>query len=236
MRDRDIQRIAIAEDLDAGVGEVLATLEKLGLSENTYVIYMSDNGGYEQPEGGLNGKKGSVWERGIRVPLIVQGPSIQANSWSHEKVIGYDLFNTFCEIAEIKEPLPKGVEGGSLLATFHGKKNAIKRPSEELVFHFPHYQSDFTPHSSIILGEMKLLKIYETGELKLFNLTKDITESNNLAKELPEQADMLSKRLDAYLQKVGGKTPVINPSYDPNKPPMTRKKGRPGKKRMQNSQ
>lgn len=236
IRLKMIQRMALAEDLDEGVGKVLTAIDALGLSENTYVIYMSDNGGNEDPQGGLNGKKGSVWERGIRVPLIVRGPSIKPNTWSHQNVVGYDFFNTFCEIAGISAPLPKGVEGGSILSILHGNDTPVKRPSEELVFHFPNYQNEYTPHSAIISGDMKLIKIYESGELKLFNISEDIVESKNLAKESPEQTEMLHKQLTDYLAKVGAKTPASNPQYDPAHPPAPQKKGRPGRKRMQNSQ
>lgn len=236
MMKRQIQRLALAEDLDEGVGKVLTAIDALGLSGNTYVIYMSDNGGSEEPEGGLNGKKGSVWERGIRVPLIVRGPSIKPNTWSHQSVVGYDLFNTFCEIADISEPLPKGVEGGSLLDIFQGNDQPVKRPNDGLVFHFPNYKDEYTPHSSIILGGMKLIKIYESSELKLFNISKDISESKNLAEASPEQAEILHQKLNTYLADVGAKLPISNPEYDPSNPPAPQKKGRPGKKRMQNSQ
>lgn len=233
MRPRMIERMAMAEDLDEGVGKVLAAIENLGLSKNTYVIYMSDNGGSETPEGGLQGKKGSLWERGIRVPLIVRGPNIKANTWNHQSVIGYDLFNTFCEIAQVPKPLPKGIEGGSILNLLHGEAQVVKRPNKELVFHFPHYQNEYPPHSAMISGDMKILKFYESGELKLFNISKDISESNNLANELPEQADKLHKKLNTYLEKIDAGIPIANPQYDPLNPPTPQKRGRPGKKKMQ---
>lgn len=233
---RSLGRMALAEDLDEGVGTVLAAIDQLGLAGNTYVIYMSDNGGSEQPQGGLNGRKGSVWERGIRVPLIVRGPHIKANSWSHQSVVGYDLFNTFCEIAEIKAPLPKGVEGGSIIPLLHGADQPVKRPRQELVFHFPNYQNQYTPHSSIISGALKLIKIYETGEIMLFDLSKDITESQNLASKSPKQAQELEDRLSSYLKDVGASIPTNNDQYDPNNPPAPKKRRRTGKKRMQKSQ
>ncbi len=110
-----VSTAAITEDLDTGVGRVMASIDRLGLSGSTYVIYMSDNGA----SGGkrtLNGGKGGVWEGGIRVPLIIRGPGVKPNSWCHVPVVGYDLFPTFCEWAGISAAsLPRGIEGGSIV-------------------------------------------------------------------------------------------------------------------------
>ena len=110
--DKEIGRAAIAEDLDRGVGELQAKLDAMGLSKNTIVIYMSDNGGSNRRT--LNGGKGDVWEGGIRVPLIIRGPGIAPNSWCHQRVVGYDLFPTFSRWAGVKAPLPKQLEGGDI--------------------------------------------------------------------------------------------------------------------------
>ena len=224
--EKQVGRTAIAEDLDEGVGRVLAAIDKLGIAENTYVIYMSDNGGGGGKRGGLSGGKGSVWEGGIRVPFIVRGPGIKAGGFCAQRIVGQDLLPTFCELAGVKKPLPKGVEGGSLVPLLHGEDQAVKRPREELVFHFPHYQSADGPHSALILGNMKLLKFYETGETKLFDLSNDLSENIDLSTKVPKQTEALSKRLESYLKEVGAKLPIPNPDYDPNKPPTPRKEGK----------
>ena len=112
--EKEIGTAALSEDLDRGIGELLKRLEDLSLSENTIVLFMSDNGASTKRT--LSGGKGGVWEGGIRVPLIVRGPGIAANSWCHEKVVGYDFFPTFCEWAGVTEPLPKEIEGGTITA------------------------------------------------------------------------------------------------------------------------
>jgi arylsulfatase A-like enzyme len=229
--ERSIQRAALTEDLDTGVERVVDAVDRLGLAGNTYVIYMSDNGaGGGGKRATLNGGKGSVWEGGIRVPLIVRGPGVKANSWSHERVNGYDFFPTYCEWAGIKK-LPAKIEGGSIVSLLaNDGKGTVKRPREEMVFHFPHYQSGDGPHSAILLGDLKLLKFYETGRLALFDLSKDISEKNDLSKTLPEETAKLDKLLIKYLADVGAALPEENPKYDPNNPPALPKKGEKGKR------
>ena len=224
-----ITTAAITEDLDTGVGKVLESIERLGLAGNTYVIYMSDNGA----GGGkkvLNGGKGGVWEGGIRVPFIVRGPNVKPNSWCHTRIVGYDLYPTFCEWAGIPaEALPKGIEGGSIVSLMTSNdRNDVKRPREELVFHFPHYQGD-TPHSAILLGDLKLIHFYEDNRDVLFNLSKDLSEKNDLAERMPVEAKKLRDRLDKYLAEVDAQFPATNPNYDPSQPVAPEKGQRGGK-------
>jgi arylsulfatase A-like enzyme len=205
---REIGRAAISEDLDRGVGELLAKLNALGIEDNTYVIYMSDNGAATR--GVLRGGKGDLWEGGIRVPLIIRGPGIAAGSWSHERVVGYDLFPTFCEWAKVEAALPKKIEGGSITHLLGGSGAPVRRPREELVFHFPHYQGD-TPHTALMLGNYKLIRFYEDDSRKLFDLSIDLGESNNLATAMPEKVLDLEARMKAYLAAVDAQLPVPNP-------------------------
>ncbi|MDP4625401.1 MAG: sulfatase [Akkermansiaceae bacterium] len=233
--ERIIQRAALTYDLDAGVGKLLADLDALGLRENTYVIYMSDNGGAGGGSRGnptLRGGKGDLWEGGIRVPLIIRGPGISPDSWCHQRTVGFDLFPTFCAIAGVGT-LPENLEGGSILSQLHGSTAPIKRPREELVFHFPHYQGD-TPHSAIYLGDYKLLHFYETGENQLFNITSDIGEKSDIAKDLPEITSDLAKKLTTNLTEAKAQLPTENPQAIPGKTYVMAKGGgkkRPGGKR-----
>ena len=225
--DKEIGRAAIAEDLDRGVGELLAKVDAMSLSKNTIVIYMSDNGGSNRRT--LNGGKGDVWEGGIRVPLIIRGPGIAPNSWCHQRVVGYDFFPTFCRWAGVKAPLPKQLEGGDLTHLLSGSFDPVKRPREPLVFHFPHYQGD-SPQSAILSSDMKLIHFYETGENLLFDLKTDIGEIKNLASAKPELASTLAQQLADYLSEVGAEMPKPNPNYDPNNRPAKKGGGQGGKK------
>jgi len=225
---KDVERAAITEDLDGGVGQLMEAIDSLGITDNTYVIYMSDNGG-----GGrsrvrpIRGGKGSVWEGGIRVPLIVRGPRIPANAFCHTPVVGWDLFPTFCELAGITT-LPKGLEGGSLARVLTDPDaDRVTRSCDEIVWHFPHYQGEEGPHSAIRLGNFKLIRFYETGAVQLFDLSQDLGEAHDLSLRMPERAADLTQRLDNYLTSVGARMPSPNPRYDPEKPPQRqRRKGR----------
>ena len=123
-REKEILRAAITENLDAGIGKLLKVIDRLGVAGNTYVIYMSDNGGgggrgrraersgLSRP---LSGGKGNLGEGGIRVPLIIRGPGVKEKTHCHVRVVGYDLFPTLCSLAGIRDPLPNGVDGGDVL-------------------------------------------------------------------------------------------------------------------------
>ncbi len=228
---------AMTEDLDAGVGRVLDAIDRLGLTDTTYVIYTSDNGsgggggrGVGRSGGratGLSGGKGSVWEGGVRVPFIIRGPGIAADSWCHEPIIGYDLFPTFCEWAGVpRAAWPTTLEGGSIAAVVaDGGRGRVERPREGIVFHFPHYQSGNTPHSAIRVGDLKLIKTYEDDNAKLFDLAADLGERNDLSASRPADAARLRAGLERYLAEVNAQLPTPNPQYDPRQPAVVSPSG-----------
>ncbi len=229
---KQAETAAITEDLDTGVGKLLQAIDRLGLSSSTYIIYMSDNGaGGGGRHGGLSGGKGSVWEGGIRVPLIVRGPGVEANSWCDVPVVGYDWLPTLCTIAGLPVgDLPPGIEGGDISELLqHGGQGVVKRPREELVFHFPHYQSDDGPHSAIRLGNLKLIYFYEDDRAMLFDLSRDIGERTDLATKMPQETQMLKTRMQSYLTAIDAQLPSKNSEFDPAQAAMPRKESKGGK-------
>jgi arylsulfatase A-like enzyme len=218
LNEREAAEAAADWDLDVALGQLLKKLDELGVATNTYVIFTTDHGtpGKNPP---LAGGKGTVSEGGLRVPFIIRGPGIQAGACSRIRTIGEDIFPTVAALARIAEPLPKGIEGGSFagVAT-NGGKGAVQRPREEFVVHFPHYDKDaIGPASAIYLGDWKLIRVYETGALKLFNLASDPGERRALAKEMPEKVKTMNQRLTDYLASVNAQMPKPNPNYDPTK-------------------
>jgi len=219
---------AITEDLDEGVGRVLDSLEKLGLAGKTYVIYMSDNGsGGGGRRDALRGGKGGVWEGGIRVPLIVRGPGIEANSWCHTPVVGYDFFPTFLEWAGVPAAeRPTALEGGSLTGLLRDPAaGEVQRPRAGLVFHFPHYQSSEGPQTAIRIGDWKLMHFYEEDRDELYHLGRDLSERRDVARDNPTELARLRQELDRYLALVEAQRPTKNPDFDPTKPAPARKRG-----------
>lgn len=233
---RLIGAAAVAEDMDATIGQILAKLDELGLSKNTYVIYTSDHGAQgRNANGSLNNGKGTVWEGGIRVPLIVRGPGIAPGGCTRVEASTVDLFPTIAALAGIKDPLPKLLEGGNLQAVLKGAPEAaVHRPREELVIHFPHYDKDeLGPASALLLGQMKLIHPYETQKPMLYDLAKDPGEARDLAAARAADTEALERRLTQYLQAVGAQMPAPNPKFDPAhaQPFQERRGGRGGQKR-----
>ena len=232
---RDPARAAIAYDLDTGVGRLLDAINALGLEKTTYVIYMADNGGGGGGKGGkgetsgLRGGKGALWEGGIRVPFIIRGPGIAPDSWCHQPVVGHDLFPTFYHWAGVKESLPEKIDGGDLSPLMLGKDQPVQRRDPALIFHFPHYQGD-TPQSSIRDGDLKLVLYHEDNSRRLYDLSKDPSERNDLAEGRKEDAARLEERLRSRLAEASAKMPPPNPDYDPAKAPEPRKGGKGGNK------
>ena len=192
-----VAQAAMTEDLDTCIGELLTKLDELGIAQNTYVIFMSDNGGNTQNV--LRGTKGDLGEGGIRVPLMVRGPGVRAGVYSNEPVVSYDLLPTILDLAVPGFSLPAGVEGGSwksVLTT--GGAATVKRPIERLVWHAP--IDNAHPHSAIRQGDFKLLYFWDTRTTELFNLAQDPGETRNLVTANVAQADALRTQLQAHLR------------------------------------
>ena len=242
---RAIGRAAIAEDLDTGVGRLLAALDELGLSKTTYVIYTSDNGAGGGTRSGANrrrgnraggqgtrlaGGKGSIHEGGVRVPLIIRGPGVSKDAWCHTTVTLLDMYPTCAAWAGV-DKLPKTLEGGSWAGLFGSTTSGVvKRPSPDLHFHFPHYQNSNRPQSAIRSGDMKLIYDWETKTSALYDLSKDLVERNDLREAQPETAKALEKKLMAWLKAVDAQLPTVNKDYDANAEPPERRRKKGGKR------
>ena len=223
-RHTNVGYAAMNEDMDESLGVIMETLDNLGISDNTYIFYTSDNGGEIQdgntPTNNVPLRKGKThtWEGGIRVPFIVTGPGVAANSQSDAPVNGTDLFATFSELIGVDAPLPKNQDGGSLVGLLENEgRGTVDRGVDHFVWYYPHYRNmkGVLPQASIRYGDYKLRKEYETDALMLFDLSKDLGEGNDLASSQPELTAKLHNRLNGYLAEIGAKVPTKNPGYDP---------------------
>lgn len=184
-----IGEAAATLDLDITLGMILNRLDELGIADRTYVFYTADHGtpGRNPP---LSGGKGTVSEGGVRVPLLIRGPGIKPGSCSHVRASGADLFPTFAQLAHVTSPWPQGIEGGSLVPVLtHDGNGTVKRPREEFVVHFPHYDKDpLGPASTVLLGDYKLIRVYETGQRRLFDVAKDPGERLTSRRQCPARS------------------------------------------------
>ena len=206
---------AAVEEMDATIAKLLAALDELKITDNTYVVYTTDHGTQGRNENApLSQGKGTLWEGGIRVPLIIRGPGIKPGGTSSAHVIGHDLYPTLMDLAGSQTPLPAPIEGGSLRnVLLSGGKGNVSRRFDHFVFHFPHYDHDPDgPSSAIIAGDYKLIRFYESGKRLLFNLSDDIGEQIDLAQNNPDKASLLERSMDEYLKAIGAQMPTRNES------------------------
>ena len=212
---------AMVHKVDENVGRVLETIQKLGIYDNTVVIFTSDNGGVTYEYNGqkvtdnspLRSGKGSLYEGGVRIPLIVRYPSdAKKGSVCHTPAITNDFFLTLCEIAGVDID-SFNTDGISLLKVL--KDTEVKLPREYLFWHYPHYYyfSITTPVSVVRYGDWKLLKYYENNTIELYNLKNDISEKVNMAEEKPEIAKDMLRKLDDWLKETNASLPKININY-----------------------
>jgi arylsulfatase A-like enzyme len=196
-----LQYAAMIDEIDQGLGALVAELEAAGELDNTYIIYTSDNGGGMRPNGPLGWGKAQLYEGGLRVPMVVAGPGVKENVQCDVPVVQWDYLATIHDLAGVSAPLPEDLDGGSLRGVFErGNAAGVERPVEGMVFHYPCY---FAPPMSVIrVGDYKYMKHLLTGETQLFNLKSDYSEKFNLAREMPEKAAELDKVLSDYLVSI----------------------------------
>lgn len=219
---------AMIASMDENVGRLLAELDRMGLRENTLVIFTSDNGGirdisYQDP---LRAGKGSYYEGGIRVPLIVRWPgSVQAGSRSDFPVTNMDFYPTIQRIIQAKQRV--GLQDGEDITPLLDGKVISERP---LFWHFPVYLQAYNPKedgsrdplfrtrpgSVVRKGHWKLHEYFEDGDVELYNLEEDPEETTNLARRNTEKAEEMLSLLRNWRNSVNAPVPKEpNPFYDP---------------------
>jgi len=196
-----LQYAAMLEEVDEGLGAIVAALKKSGQLENTFIIFTSDNGGGLNPNGTLRGGKANLYEGGLRVPFVVAGPGVQSGVQCDIPIAQWDLLPTLHDYAGNDDPLPDGLDGSSLRDVFErGNEGQIAHRVKGFVFHYPCF---FAPPLSVIrLGDYKLMEHLLTGQQKLFNVVTDYREQHNLIDTNTSKATELKAALSQYLKSI----------------------------------
>lgn len=218
-KDLDAHEAAYAtlvESEDAALGAVLDALERLGIADDTLVVFTSDNGGLSaHGRGGeahthnapLRSGKGSAYEGGVRVPLVVRLPGASATARELDTpVITYDLTPTLLSFAGVSVPtaVTDSFEGVDLAPILRGKAALVER---SLYWNQPHFWGlqgpGIWPYSAVRRGDWKLIYRHADRGFELYDLAADLGETRNLAAENPERVRALASDLDAWIQRVG---------------------------------
>jgi arylsulfatase A-like enzyme len=217
MNHQNYEYAAMVHSLDENVGRVLNKINELGIADNTIVVFFSDNGGYINK---FNQKvvtnnyplrcgKGSLYEGGVRDPLIICWPGVtKAGGVCSEPVSSIDFYPTFLGMTSLAGDSKHNsdMDGQSLVPLL--KNPAAKLERQALYWHYPHYYPTTAPVSAIRQGKWKLLEYFEDNHIELYDLSNDIGEQNNLAEKMPEKAEELGKRLAAWRKTVNAQMPT----------------------------
>ncbi|MEW4488886.1 sulfatase [Thalassoglobus sp. JC818] len=235
---------AMVEHVDDSVAQLMKALDELELAENTVVIFTSDNGGLYQSasRGGpivcsnapLRDEKGTLYEGGIRVPLIVRWPGVApAGAVCSDPTISTDFWPTLAEIGGVKDVEHQTLDGVSLVPVLKNPEATLQR--DAIYFHFPHYHHS-RPAGSIRMGDWKLIEFFEQGDLELYNLADDLSETKNLLAEsnqsaansirLKTRAHRMQQQLREWRESIDAQMPQPNPNHDPERELEIRKRNR----------
>lgn len=226
------------QSVDENVGRLLKKLDDLKLTDNTLVVFTSDNGGlssrkyrrihmkdvkvpweqgsYPTSNAPLRCGKSWIFEGGIRVPTIIKWPKkIQPGSRCDVPITSVDFFPTFLQAAKLPLRPKDHMDGESIIPLLVGNKKSFKR--DTIYFHYPHYEEALGtfPGSAIRSGKWKLIHWYEGNRIELYDLDKDIGEKTNLAKQQPKRTAEMLKKLNAWRKEVKAIAPQPNPKLQP---------------------
>lgn len=220
---------AMVEHVDELVGRIVRALERRNLTQHTMVVFTSDNGGLRRrydynPQVDdvvssltpLRGEKGTLYEGGIRVPLIVRFPGVaRAGAVCREPAVTHDLYPTFAECAGARLPVNQPIDGVSLLPVLTDPQ--AKLPRDALFWHYPHYHHD-RPAGCIRTREWKLIEFLDgSGDVELYRIAEDVGERQNLAESRPQVVRRLLSRLHDWQESVVAEMPLPNPAFDPQR-------------------
>lgn len=205
---------AMVESVDDAVGRILDTLDRLDLRKTTAIVFTSDNGGLlpvtdNRP---LRAGKGSAYDGGVRVPLVVSWPGVALpGTTSDEPAITPDITATILDLTGAGAEPGQPLDGTSLAPALAGGR--LDRHA--IHWHYPHYHpGGATPFSAIRAGDWRLVRFHEDGHDELYDLREDPGERIDRATTDPARAAGLARDLDAWLAETGAQMPAPNPAWN----------------------
>jgi len=225
LEQRNAAYASMVYALDKNIGRIIDKLKKEGIYDNTTIVFTSDNGGLSTLLKNRLGRaptsvlplragKGWLYEGGIRIPLLIK-PSKYSDKARicTEPVVSHDFYPTFLSMANIIYD-PEMIDGVDISPVLYENKSLNRT---ELFWHYPHYHgSGWTPGAAILQGNWKLIEFYETENIELYNISEDLSETNNLAQKYPQKADSLKKRLHELQKSMNANIPMENPDFKSN--------------------
>jgi arylsulfatase A-like enzyme len=219
-RQDNVEYASMIYALDENVGRIMDKLDDLMLADNTHVIFTSDNGGRSTLYGPgdatanlpLRAGKGWLYEGGIRVPLIIKGAGTTgAKSVSEDLVLSTDFYPTILELVGGSLRNTQHVDGLSFVPTL---EEAAQGARNTAYFHYPHYHGSASiPSSAMRSGDWKLVQFHESDVVELYDLGRDIGETENLATAEAERTQAMLIRLEQWKKGLGAGSAVTNPGY-----------------------
>lgn len=221
---------SLVEGMDKSLGDLMDYLDKYGLTDNTIILFMSDNGGLaaepawrdgktHSQNAPLNSGKGSAYEGGIREPMIVKWPGVtSAGIFCDKPVIIEDFYPSILEMAGVRNySTVQKIDGISFVPLLTGKGDPSK--GRRFYWNYPNLWGNNGPGigatAAIREGDWKLVYYYENAEKELFNIKEDISEQYNKVAEQPVLTKKLSKKLGRYLRSVDAQRPSFKKTSKP---------------------
>ena len=205
-------KAAMIQSLDESVGRVINKLEEIGQLENTLIIFTGDNGSQgDNFVPNFRGNKGTAYEGGTRVPLIISGKGVVVGK-TDQQTIAMDLYPTILDFIKVPLREDEHQDGLSILPTLQGKETEQKRVFH---WHYPHYD-ETTPYSSLRVGNWKIIRYADDDKIEIYNLKEDPMEQSDLSKTHPEKTSELLNLLNSQLKSVNAQEAKKNPDFDPS--------------------
>ncbi len=222
-RQDNAELASMVAAVDDSVGRILDKLDEWQLSNNTVVIFFSDNGGLctrpisnkKKGQGAvgpgcnlpLRSGKGWLYEGGIREAAIIRAPGKSQGIICNIPIVSTDFYPTMLDLAGLSLQPELHADGCSLVPFLDGEPKG--QTARALYWHYPHYHgSGWTPGGAIRKGNWKLIEFWEYDDVELYDLSKDVGEQNDLSKQHPKKVKELQLDLENWRNRINAVMPT----------------------------